>query len=246
MTKLNQLIAVVGGLKARTEATAKEVYHALQQGARFSGLKKTYLPKDDEGEVYPGETVPVELQAEDLLERAAKAWVEAFDAVLSQDDANCQARADVKVDGQLIVSDVPVTYLLFLEKQLTNVRNVMAALPVLDPVKSWDYSEEAACFLAAPLVRTKTKKVKRYQVVSEATEQHPAQVAADVEDIVEGNWSTIESSGAMTQDRKNALMRNATLLIDAVKVAREEANGMSITQRQVAKELFEFLGVELS
>lgn len=40
-----------------------------------------------------------------------------FDVVATQDFANCQAKADVMVEGRVLIKDAPVTHLLFLEKQ---------------------------------------------------------------------------------------------------------------------------------
>ncbi len=39
-----------------------------------------------------------------------------FDATLTQNVANTQAAADVKVDGKMINAKMPVRYLVFLEK----------------------------------------------------------------------------------------------------------------------------------
>lgn len=44
-----------------------------------------------------------------------------FDVTATKDWANCEARADVTVDGWVLVSAVPVSCLLFLEKRLTDI-----------------------------------------------------------------------------------------------------------------------------
>ena len=51
MPKLNQIIAVEKGVKARTQRTVTDTYHACQKPALFNGFDKTYQPKDEEGEV---------------------------------------------------------------------------------------------------------------------------------------------------------------------------------------------------
>ena len=54
----------------------------------------------------------------------------------TQDFANCQAKANVVVDGQTILKEVPVTHLLFLEKQLVDLRTFIDGLPTPEAKKS--------------------------------------------------------------------------------------------------------------
>ena len=55
-TKLNQVIAVVSGQKSEAEKTLTEVYHAFQKGDLFTGLARTYTPKNaDDGDTKPPE-----------------------------------------------------------------------------------------------------------------------------------------------------------------------------------------------
>ena len=58
-------------------------------------------------------------QAEAVLRSTATALTQLFDVTATKDWANCEARADITVDGRALLRDVPVSYLLFLEKQLT-------------------------------------------------------------------------------------------------------------------------------
>jgi hypothetical protein len=46
------------------------------------------------------------------------------------------AKADIKVGDAVIARDVPVTYLIWLEKQLVEMATVVGKLPVLDNA-SW-------------------------------------------------------------------------------------------------------------
>ena len=43
---------------------------------------------------------------------------ELFDLILTQDSANCHAKADIKLGDTVIAGNIPATYLLFLEKKL--------------------------------------------------------------------------------------------------------------------------------
>ncbi|WP_443732109.1 DUF7873 family protein [Streptantibioticus silvisoli] len=55
----------------------------------------------------------------------------------TKERANRAARADVTVEGRTILADVPVTWLLFLEKRLTDLRTFVKKPPVLDAAGSW-------------------------------------------------------------------------------------------------------------
>jgi hypothetical protein len=141
----------------------------------------------------------------------------------------------------VIASDVPVTYLLFLEKQLTDLYTFVDKLPALDPSEHWTFSESAGHYAADPVQTTRTKKVPRNHVKAEATEKHPAQVEVYYEDITVGYWRTVKFSGALPARRINELTERVEKLQQAVKFAREEANGLEVTEQQTGEKVFRYL-----
>ncbi|MCA9017966.1 MAG: hypothetical protein KDA77_21765, partial [Planctomycetaceae bacterium] len=164
-----------------------------------------------------------------------------FDIVATQDWANTQAKADIIVNEQTILSDVPVTYMLFLEKQLQDIQTFISSLPVLDPAENWQWSDAANCYGSEVAQTNKTKKVLRNHVKAEATEHHPAQVETYSEDVVVGKWNTIKFSGAVPATEKNAMLERVGRLIDAVKFARETANMTEVTSVNVSRPIFNYL-----
>jgi len=84
------------------------------------------------------------------------------------------ARADVVIDGQTIATDVPVTYLLFLEKQLVDLHTFVKKLPVLDAAESWVRDDSTDSWRTEAVRTIRTKKVPRNHVKAEATDKHPA------------------------------------------------------------------------
>jgi hypothetical protein len=226
VAKLNQIIAVEKGVKSRAFADLSEAHHAVQKTGPLAGISRTYQPKDDEGERLPSESTRVQLTADGVIADVRAALTQLFDVVATQDHANCVAKADIVVDGAVIVPDVPVTHLLFLEKQLTDLYTFVDKLPVLDPSEHWTYSESAGHYAADPVQTTRTKKVPRNHVKAEATDKHPAQVDVYTEDVVVGTWNTIKFSGALPAARVRALRERVTKLAQAVKFARETANGI--------------------
>src|SRR5689334_20705797 len=133
MPKLNQIIAVSAGKKSQAQKAITEAYQSLQKPALLDGISRTYKPKDDEGEQLPAEKKQVQLRVKDATRAVTATLTELFDIVATQDDANCRAKANVVVDGRTIVSDVPVTTLLFIEKQLVDIHTFVEKLPALDP-----------------------------------------------------------------------------------------------------------------
>jgi hypothetical protein len=241
MAKLNQIIAVEKSVKGRAQGELTEAYQQLQKPALLAGISRTYRPKDEEGERLPAESTRVQLRTEETFKKVAAALTELFDVTLTKDLANCEARADVVVDGVVLVPKAPVTYLLFLEKQLVDLHTFLKKLPVLDPSETWVYDHAQDCFATEPVETVRTKKVPRNHVKAEATEKHPAQVEVYYEDITVGFWRTVKFSGALPARRVAELTDRVERLQRAVKFAREEANGFDVKPQKVGDAVFAFL-----
>lgn len=247
MTKLNQLLAIETGVRAKTTRTFTDAHRVTQQDTPLSGLTKTYQPRDEEGEELPGESTLVQTTAEREARRVATALTRLFDVVLTKDHANTLAQADVVVPGTdqplLVLPDLPVTYLLFLEKQLQDVRTFFTKLPVLDPAFTWtlDPTSGEGVSRTEPVKTTRTKKIYQNHVLAEPTKEHPAQVQVFTVDQIVGDWTTVRFSGAVTQERKQELLERTDQLIQAVKFAREEANSADIVDQRVGESIFRYL-----
>src|SRR5262245_1517286 len=128
MPKLNQIIAVTAGKKAQAHKAITDAYQTLQKGALLEGISRTYKPKDDEGEQLPPEKKLVQLRVKEAIRGVTAALTDLFDVVATQVHANTQAKANVAVDGVVLLKGVPVTTLLFLEKQLTDLHTFVEKL----------------------------------------------------------------------------------------------------------------------
>lgn len=242
MTKLNQIIAIEKGSKNRINDDITKTYHAVQKPALLAGISRTYQPKIDGDEQYPAEATRVQARATEMLTDTARLMTELFDLTLTKDVANCAARADVKLaNGTVVLSNVPVTHLLFLEKQLTDLHTILKKIPVLDPSESWRWDQASNAYATNPMQTVKTKKVPRNHVKAEATKEHPAQVEVYHEDVVVGTWSTIKFSGALPAERLATVLGRVEALQAAVKAAREEANGIEVVEQKEGKAVFDFL-----
>jgi hypothetical protein len=241
MPKLNQIIAVEKGVKSKSYAELTEAHHAVQKAALLSGIARTYQPKDEEGEQLPPESTRVQVRTEQVLRDIATTLTKLFDVTATKDATNCVAKANVVIDDQTLLTDVPVSYLLFLEKQLTDLQTFIRKLPVLDAAESWTFNESADCWSTEPVRTIRTKKVPRNHVKAEATEKHPAQVEVYYEDITVGYWTTVKFSGALAAKRVSELLERVEKLQQAVKFAREEANNTEVVDRKVGEKIFGYL-----
>lgn len=242
MAKLNQIIAIEKGAKTRAAQVITQAYHQAQRQDAFAGISRTYRPKDDDGDQLPSETKRAQVTVPQLLVDVREAVGRLFDVVAQKDLTNTVAKAPVKVDGVVIVEDVPATYLLFLEKQLVDLHTFLSKLPRLDPGEQWSFDPNVNAWVTEPVETHRSKKVPRAQVLYEATDRHPAQVRPYEEDVLVGYWRTVKFSGALPAKDLEAMLTRVRKLLDGVKQAREQANSVEIIDRRdIGESIFDYV-----
>lgn len=239
MTKLNQIIAVEKGIRNRADKVISDLYKRIQKPDLFAGMARDYRPKDDEGDRYPSEGVKVQERANESLEKFSLEFAKIADVVLTKEKGNQTAKGTVAVGD--VGFDLPVTYLLFLEKWLGDVHVFISKLPELEPTEDWEYVSAQDLYRNKTQTTKKTKKVPRVLVKYEATDKHPAQTETWYEDILEGYWDTTKLSGKVAPATKRLMLDKVEKLIDAVKKAREEANSIEVTQQYIGHEVLDFI-----
>lgn len=239
--KLNQILAVEKGVKKNSYKLLTELDKNSQKPALYEGRARTYKPLDDEGEIYPPEHQKVQLRSHDVLREIRVALAEYFDVVFTKDVSNLEARSDLKVEGRTLIANVPVTYLLFLEKQVGDLRTMLDRMPVVDAAETWVWENGQSAFRTEPVKSAKTKKIPRNHVKAEATEHHPAQVEVYYEDVVVGYWTNIKYSGALSRVQKDQVLERVDRLLKAIRVAREEANSREVEKEKAADAIFDYL-----
>jgi hypothetical protein len=239
--KLNQVIAVAKTVKGEVHTSLTKLHREATTPGLFAGLSRTYKPKDEEGAERPPEHQIVQRNGPELLDGLARTLTRLFDTVATMDAANTLARADVEVDGVVVLHDVPATTLLFLEKQLDDVHTFIVKLPILEPDEVWSWDDASNAYRSDPTTTVRTQKVPRNHVLYEATKEHPAQVQMYTEDVVEGYWTLTKFSGALPASRVEALANRATELRLAVKRAREVANTQTAEPQRIGAAIFDYL-----
>lgn len=244
--KLHELLAVEPERKAladRIRTAAMEEFRSSQN--HFMGLRRTFRPFSVDEE--QGEPAGERLEAEtrlaktvpEVLEEALQSWARAADLGYLIDEANTAARADLEVDGGVLLPQVPATFLLQLEKRLREVRAVLKEVPTFDPVRRWapdPGADKRHVLRAEPVVTIRKQRARQYKVMVEATKEHPAQVDVIEVDRPVGEISSHEWTGMISPRQKAALLEQADGLIAAVKQARARANALEVDPTRKAAE----------
>jgi hypothetical protein len=241
MKHLNQIIATEKGIKSRTYSQFTDINKISSKLDLFIGFAKTYKKKDEEAEDYPPEKKKVTQNVNEIIKMVIQTLSEMLDITCTKDMANCKAFADIIVDGNILVKQCPATYLLFLEKQINDIRTFVENLPTLDESEDWTLDVNSELYKTEPIQTHRTKKVQKPIILAEATKEHPAQCQMITEDIVVGYWDTIKFSGAMPLPRKKEILYRIEKFASAVKCAREKANMVEVEEEHVASTIFNYI-----
>lgn len=241
MGKLNQVLAVEKGIKTKTASVLTEAYKVAQKPTLFTGFTKNYAPIAEGGEVFPPETNRVQVRSGDLLGAVRDALTTLMDVSLTKDAANCSARADIVVADKVVAAGVPVTNLLFLEKQLTDLKTFLSTIPELDTADAWVLDTQAGVFKTEVTKTARSAKVQEPIVLYPATDKHPAQTQLLTKDVTIGHWSTTKMSGGLPTDVKASFVYRVEALIQAVQKARETANAVDAPEQKIGKDLLAFV-----
>jgi hypothetical protein len=241
MTKLNQILALEADAKRHAQAAVAQASGTLGNTSVLNGLSRTYQPRQEDDEQLPPESTRVQATAQDVVAAMQSELVRLWDLTATKDYANCEAKADVVLDGRTLVEAAPATYLLFLEKQLAELEGFIRRLPTLDQADKWTYDTAQGLWTTEPVQTVRTKKVPKSHVAYEATKEHPAQVQMYTEDVPAGRWTLIKYSGALPAPRVRELLDRVRALQGAVKTAREEANMHTVADRKVGEAVLGYL-----
>lgn len=242
MARLNQIVAIEKGVKERMHNAISALYKLVQKPALFTGFSKTYAPKDEGGDARPAESNKVQVTVPDTLAQLRACLGTLMEVEARKDWSNTEARADVVVDGVTVLAAAPTTFLLFLEKQLTDFRTFVAALPTLDPALDWEVDSNDGLYKSQAVQTQSTKTTQKPIVLYPATDKHPAQTQLIQDVQIIGYWSDVKQSGAIKETDKRALVARAEALLDAVKTTRSKANEIEeVAAPDTVKAVFGFL-----
>lgn len=232
MSKLHELLAVENDQRSQAESCrtdlketfAKKVHHFTKKIVTFKSIKEGVEDKT-ESQLDLQTTVKKELTW--IGEKLAKA----MDLGHQIDVANLAAKADVVLEnGKILLKSVPCTSLLRLEHRVVELRDLVHAIPTLDPAKGFtaDPSQPVGVYKAQDKEGTRGEKVFEFVVMVPPTDKHPAQVKELMADRPIGTVLTQEWSSALTVVDKGDMLDRVEEVLRAVKKARARANEMDI------------------
>lgn len=236
-TYLHQIIAVRPGVESAAQTALDQAKTVLAVGgdrSPLTGLIRTHVAKSQEFDEQPEQRRRVQLTTAGLLDHVAGAQGALIDWQLTRETGNAAARANVVVDGDIVLADAPAGFLLFLEARLDLLsKQLVAALQALDPAEDWhdgaaDPALERGVYRATPRSQLSTLKKLVAHVGVDPTEFQPAQIQWRDEDVVSGTLTYTKFSGQLPAARIEEIHARLTKLVTAVRTAREEANRLEV------------------
>ncbi len=239
-TYLHQLIAVQRGVDEETAKTLGAVKHLLAVGGDqdpLTGLSRVYEARsDDPAEALPAQSRRVQITAAELTGRAASALDRLFNLKFTREEGNCNARADVIVDGHVLLTGVPVGFLMFLEAQVGQIVGLIDQIPTLNPADDWSDTAPGlreGVWASAPRKTAVSKRLPQVQVLSPAQvidgQKFDPQVRPYETEVTVGWWTTVKYSGQMDPKVQQDMRARAVKVQDALRKAREAANRLEVT-----------------
>lgn len=246
MSKLHELIAV----EADTQTTAKKVVEeatvTFSKKADHFIEKVVRLEMFDEKDKNQERTdakamVTTVFQKLDYVRKSVGKY---YDLLLQKEKTNQNARADLVVDGVVLLKDVPGTFLLGMENRLKELRAMYEAIPTLQPGPFWmeDPTKDKGVYRSRDAeVRFKTEKKLQYQIITPATDKHPAQVEKWMADVPVGRYVEDVWSSMLSPTQKSELLGRIDNLIRACKKARQRANTTEVSEGEAGTVLFNYI-----
>lgn len=242
MTYLHQILAVDRGIEADTKTALEEISRVMAAGGKsdpLTGLSRTHRSRDPQKwPDMPAENRRVQFTVPDLLASARKAMIRLWDVKLTREAGNAAARADIVLDGEVVLADVPAGYLLFLEGRLTSlITTLIEKLPVRNPAEDWHGQESdpnlaRGVWASAPRETPLTTRDRLVQVIAEPRvidgQPFPGQYAPYDADVITGWWTLVNYSGQLSLRDVQDLRERAAKMLVAVRYAREKANMLEV------------------
>jgi hypothetical protein len=241
---LGQVIAVERTLRQTDNDQGARIKRELAKEALTLGAVKEYTPDDDNApasERVPTQYAEVQHKVEDDLALAMRYAIPAIDAAATKDTTNTVAKADVFIDGQPLLMQVPISHLLWLEHYLAEWRGFLHTLPVLAATKQWTWDRDSQIFRARPEITARNLKTTEPLVLHPGTDKHPPQVTTVNKETHVGTYTNTVLSGAIPAARKRDLIDRCNALEVAVKDAVARANRTPVTEVNEGETILGFI-----
>lgn len=241
MKKLIQVLANERDISQKFKAFLSDAHNRTRNKDLMTGHSRVYEPVNADGLQLPPDSKLVQLNSEAILKEVKAKSVELFDIIAQKDWANQKAKANLLLDGKVLLSDVPPVYLLFLKTQLTNLVTFLEKFEELPPDKNWKLNPATGYYQSEVVKNHKTEKIEDKLVMIEPTKEHPGQARPITKDAIVGYWSVTSYCGALSKPRKVQLLERVHTLLKAVKETLAVANLEDAPEKAVGNTIFDYL-----
>lgn len=232
MAKLHELLAIETDTRGQAESCRtglkttfeKKQHHFTKKVVTVKSLVTDEPPKQES-------QLNLQTSVHGELKWISEKLEKAMDLGYQIDVANTQATSDVVLDdGTTLLTAVPTTALLRLEHRIDEIKDLIHAVPTLDPAKNFepDASEGPGIYRARDDERTKGEKTFSFVVMTQPTDKFPAQVKELMLDKPVISVLTQEWSSLITVAEKAAMLDRVEEVLRAVKKARSRANSADV------------------
>jgi len=251
MGKLHENVAVADDMRGLFDKlTAETKTTFTDRKDHFVGLQKSYESAVADDFKRDPEVKQLVTTVSQKMKYFEDQIVKIFDANFQREATNCIAKADIIVtedDGSqtLMAETVPVTFLLQLEKQFTNLRNaVYNNIPTLDPTKVWSWDGAAGFYVNKDPISRVTRKILKVIEKVKQDDKHAGQAEIISTDETCGYYNQVNQSGMTTPVKKSQLLAQIDKLLHAIKTARARANETEVVTKKIGQDLFNYLGTQ--
>lgn len=245
MGKLHELLAAEGTAKNQADKCRGDLLATFEKKRHLFGESRvTFTPNTEGAATVTEQQSDLQSRVRLELDWIREIWAKALDGSYQVAESNMGARADVVLDnGTVLLTQVPATALLELEKRAGEMHALVMGIPTLDPAKGFTLDPDRGKWIyrAREVEKTRTKKTHKPVVLYEATKEHPAQVQLVSEDIAVGTIHEQEWSGLITPAEKADMLNRAEELRRAFKTARARANEATASTAKVGDQLLRYV-----
>lgn len=241
---LGQVVAIEADKRKAAKRTLTDAYHGLDKPAMLEGITGEYAPNAEDGEQLPGEQNRVQATVEEMINTTRDVLAAMFDATAARDFTNCAggAHADIVVGENVLVADAPVPYILWLDRELTDLETFARRIPTHSPATTWELEEhDRGVWKSAPVKTARTVPIHKVITLAAATQHHQAQAQLVAENVPAGTWTRVKYSGAVPVWRREEILRRIATLRVALHAAREEANRVEAVEPAVGARVLSYL-----
>ncbi len=245
MGNIHQHLAALTEIEQRDIKISNETALTFKKKELFEGFERVLHMHDEERREEEAGAKEVKSITTSIAERIGYQHmfnIKNVDMQFQREVANSVAKATVMLPNGKNMKNVPVTFLMYIEKYLIRQRNLFMGIPTLDTTIKWKKDEQIDMVnvhkTAAPEHANKTEKTRTVIHIAPATKEHKEQAELFDKDVIVGHYEKTRVTGMLTPLQKANLIGYIDECIVAIRIAKSKANNTAVGNEKIAEELF--------